>query len=94
MNNLLAITLIVVATGLLTTKALDFGTSAANEGMAALNDKYRYRCVSIGDGKRGTILAIRAKTVRLSVLDAKGFEQVVDIKRQPLDRFIVPCSKP
>ncbi|MCV9963986.1 hypothetical protein OIU34_19080 [Pararhizobium sp. BT-229] len=94
MKNLLAITLVVAATCILTTKALDFGTSAADAGMAALNDKYRYRCVSLGDGKRGTVLSIRAKTVRLSVLDAKGVEQVVEIKRQPLDRFIVPCTKP
>jgi hypothetical protein len=93
MDNALPIILIVAASAILTTKALDFGTSVANEGMTALNDKYRYRCVSLGDEKRGTILAVKAKTVRLSVLNSRGVEQIVEIERQPLDRFIVPCSK-
>lgn len=93
MNNLLAIIIIVAATCILTTGALNFGSSAAESAMVALNEKYRDRCVSLGGGKRGTILAIRAKTIKIAMVDDSGLEQIVNIKRLPLDKFIVPCLK-
>jgi hypothetical protein len=93
MNNLLAIIIIVAATCILTTGALNLGNSTAGAGMVALNEKYRDRCVSLGGGKRGAILGIGAKTIKIAVVDDKGREQIVNIKRLPLDKFIVPCRK-
>ncbi|MDW9478588.1 hypothetical protein GOB57_07715 [Sinorhizobium meliloti] len=92
MNNLLAIVIVLAVTCILATGALDFGNSAADAAMAALNDKYRDKCVSLGEGKRGTILGIRVQTIRLAVTDAKGDEQVVHVKRLPLDKFVIPCQ--
>jgi hypothetical protein len=93
MNNVVMVMIVAVLCGVLATGALKYGNSVALDGMASLNAKYRGKCVSLSDGKHGTILGIKAKSIRLSVLDGKGQEQVIDVGRVPLDQYVAPCQR-
>lgn len=94
MKHVIILAVIVCAMAIAAMKMLDFGLSVANDGMLALNDRYRGRCVSLSEGKQGTILSVRAKTVRISVPNGKGGDDVIELERNSMDRYIVACRDP
>ncbi|MBY3432979.1 hypothetical protein HFN89_02145 [Rhizobium laguerreae] len=91
MKNVIAPIVIVAVAGFLAIKAVDLGNSVATDGMSAINARYRGKCVPLADGTRGTILGVRAKTIRLAVTDAEGVETIVNVKRVRLDKMLVDC---
>lgn len=91
MNNLIAIAIAAVIIGALSFGALNLSNSAVENGMLSLNRKYAGKCVSLSDGRRATIIAIKAKTLQLSVGGSKGVEEVIEVERLPLDKYLVAC---